>query len=743
MSVTNKFQSELTRLEIDTVEELKIIQSSQIHLLFVLDGYIEIIKNDEMILLEVGSIDMINIGDTVRIIGSSNNKVLFVGLGISFQDNKILKFLLPRPLSKFYLQEVYEKITKCIVNIFYEVEGKEVGSDYLVEGYTKQLIGYLMRYISTEETNIELVNEQISERTLKVIDYMNEFYHQKISLDELASQFFMSKFHLSHSFKKELGISIGGYLKEIRLFQCAKLLEKTQKSIDEITNETGFANVRSLQLAFKEKFNMSPLEFRESRVKKQVIDNTISDDPEILSLISYYLEGGQEENKQIIRERIELGRVQKEFIQPKLLLKSNSNRLLEVSEDILRDIGQCYVSVDYIVRYIQVIDNQLDFSELDTRLSSILKAGMIPHLHIQAVDYDEWLEKDASISFEEMVHLLKLHLIITQPTLPNWTIEFRCFYEDQEFSRLSHQVVNVIPEFKGILKILIFLPNMLEELVAIEEVKEGNVFCIDNLTRVLRISYDDVMEHLQKEIYIETLKKMRYLEVQQYILDRMIDFEKDTHLQDYNELARLNTSITTTLKMNEFNVDLLTPVSLDSSNLFLYFVNELSKKISLYSTRGLRRLSWFGYVFMRKLYKEIVFQNDYCIITKSAEHYSILLNYPEENIIEIAKDEDELKKTSLLKQSKSPSIELIFELCGINGEYKIIREELSTKIIDERKNLMSIKRGQYTSKEDIAYYNEQNRPVRTVKIVEIKDNYTLDIHLPIFGIQLIELQKIK
>lgn len=740
MDVIEKFYSELTKLEIVTVEEFKIIQSNQIQLLFVLSGYVELIKNDEIILLEVGNIDIINIGDTVRVIGSSQNKVMVIGLNIQLHDNKTIKFLLPRPLSKVYLQEVYEKITKCIVNIFYEVESKEVGANYLVEGYTKQLIGYLMRHISLEE---QTTNEEISERTLKVIDYMNEFYSQKLSLDELASQFFMSKFHLSHSFKNELGISIGSYLKEIRLFQCAKLLENSQKSIEEITNETGFANVRSLQTAFKEKFNMSPMEFRDSRMKKQVLNNKISDDPEILSLISYYLDGGQEEEKQIIQEKVDVTQVQKEFIQSELLLKSNSTRLLQVAKDIVSDIGQCYVSVEYIVQYIEVNHNQLDFGQLDSRLSSILNAGMIPHIHLQAVDYDEWVEEDVNISFEEMVHQLKLHLIITQPTLLNWTIEFRCFYEAQELSRLSQQVVNAITEFKGIMKILVFLPNMIEELVEIEEVNEGNIYCIDNLTRIIRVTYEDVMEHLQKDIYIETLKEMRYLEVQQYILDRMIDFERDTHLQDYNELARLNTSITTMLKMNEYNVNILTPVSLDSSNLFLYFVDELSKKISLYSTRGFRRLSWFGYVFIRKLYREIIFQNDYCIMTKSAEHYSILLNYPEENIIEIAKDEDELKKTSKLKQSKSPSIELVFELCGLNGEYKIITEELSTKIIDERKNLMSMKRGKYISKEDISYYNEQNRPVRSVEVVEIKDNYVLDIHLPIFGIQMIELQKIR
>lgn len=742
MELAETLCSELTRLEIVTVEEFKVIQSNQIQLLFVLSGYVEVIKNDEILLLEVGQIEIINKGDNVRVISSSDNRILVIGLDIQLQNKRNIKFLLPRPLSKVYLPEVYEKITKCIINIFFEIENKEIGTDYLVEGYTKQLIGFLIRHITIEEIDESILNEEISERTLRVIEYMNEHYHQKLSLDNLASRFYMSKFHLSHLFKKELGMTIGNYIKEIRLFQSIILLESTRKSIEDITNETGFPNTRSFQTAFKEKFAMNPLVFRESRMNKKVLSNSISDDPEILSLISYYLDGRNENAVLSIREKINTNQVQNKFMNQTLLLKTNSTRLLQLSEDLLRDFGQCYVSVDYIVRYIEVRENQLDFSHLDGRISSIIKVGMIPYIHLQAVDYDEWMVKDVRVEFQEMVHLLKLHLIITYPSISDWAIEFRCFYEAQENSSVSMQLVNVISEFKDLIKMVIFLPNILEDSIPISSVDEGEVYYIDNLTRVVRVSYEEIIEHLHKDIYIDNLKEMHYLEVQQFILDRMIDFEKDTHLQDYNELARLNTTITTILKMNEFNVSLLTPVSLDSSNLFLYFVDELSEKISLYSSEGLRRLSWFSYVFMNKLYRDIIFQNEYCIITKSSEHFCILLNYPEENIFEITRNNDKLKQTSLLKQVKSPSVELIFELCGLNGEYKIITEELSTKIIDERKNLQSIKQSKYISKEDIEYYNMHNRPLRSVELVSIKDEYTLRVELPIFGIQIIELQKI-
>ncbi|MFV0556375.1 MAG: hypothetical protein ACK5LM_04660, partial [Lactovum sp.] len=272
---------------------------------------------------------------------------------------------------------------------------------------------------------------------------------------------------------------------------------------------------------------------------------------------------------------------------------------------------------------------------------------------------------------------------------------------------------------------------------------EGEVYCIDHLTRVKKISFDDVVINLRDKKYIQIFKEVHYEEVQAQALQGMIDFEEDIYLRDYKELVSLNILLQVMLKFSYYSMESFYPVSLDTSKLFLYFVDDLSEKISLFTKESFRNLSWFAYQFVFKLFKNIVFQNDYCIISKQAENYRILLSYPEENIFKFSQDNDSFTKIIKLRQAKKILLKISLHLENISGTYKIIREELSTKIIDDRKHLRKIKESPFVSQEDIDYYNKSQQPKRNIDFQEFIYDTCLDLELPIFGIQMIELQKVK
>ena len=50
-----------------------------------------------------------------------------------------------------------------------------------------------------------------------IISYINEHYAENISLDSLAAQFFISKYHLCRIFKKETGHTVHNYINQKRL----------------------------------------------------------------------------------------------------------------------------------------------------------------------------------------------------------------------------------------------------------------------------------------------------------------------------------------------------------------------------------------------------------------------------------------------------------------------------------------------------------------------------------------------
>jgi AraC-like DNA-binding protein len=91
---------------------------------------------------------------------------------------------------------------------------------------------------------------------------LNKDYTQKISLDDLAKEFSMSKFYLSKEFKKYTGTTINEYLIDQRISHSKELLKYSDLSISDITFASGINNVSHFINLFKEREGITPLGFR-------------------------------------------------------------------------------------------------------------------------------------------------------------------------------------------------------------------------------------------------------------------------------------------------------------------------------------------------------------------------------------------------------------------------------------------------------------------------------------------------
>ena len=67
----------------------------------------------------------------------------------------------------------------------------------------------------------ELRKQEIENRSLteNVTEYINQHYADSLTIDQLAEQFFVSKYHLMHEFSQKTGTSVYRYLMQQRL-QC-------------------------------------------------------------------------------------------------------------------------------------------------------------------------------------------------------------------------------------------------------------------------------------------------------------------------------------------------------------------------------------------------------------------------------------------------------------------------------------------------------------------------------------------
>ncbi len=97
----------------------------------------------------------------------------------------------------------------------------------------------------------------------KVCSYLNEHFNENFSLDDASSLAGVSPFYLSKLFKEETGETFVNYVTDKRLNKAKQLLSETDFSIKEITAQTGYNDQNYFSRLFKNKFGVTPTDFRE------------------------------------------------------------------------------------------------------------------------------------------------------------------------------------------------------------------------------------------------------------------------------------------------------------------------------------------------------------------------------------------------------------------------------------------------------------------------------------------------
>ena len=96
----------------------------------------------------------------------------------------------------------------------------------------------------------------------KVCAYVEEKLAEDISLETAADFAGVSSFYLSKLFKEEKGETFINYISDKRLEKSRQLLESTELSIKEITAEVGYNDQNYFSRIFKNKYGLSPKEYR-------------------------------------------------------------------------------------------------------------------------------------------------------------------------------------------------------------------------------------------------------------------------------------------------------------------------------------------------------------------------------------------------------------------------------------------------------------------------------------------------
>jgi AraC-like DNA-binding protein len=153
------------------------------------------------------------------------------------------------------------KIHRCLSNLLIETDYIGFGSDIFYKSLIQQIMIEINRSMldaSSTETDIkDVVTDDLIH---SVMVFISENISSPLTLDDIASQFHVSKYHLLRMFKRYVGTTVYRYILQKRLI-LAKQLILQNMPIKEVYMESGFGDYSNFFRAFKMEYGITPKEF--------------------------------------------------------------------------------------------------------------------------------------------------------------------------------------------------------------------------------------------------------------------------------------------------------------------------------------------------------------------------------------------------------------------------------------------------------------------------------------------------
>lgn len=147
-------------------------------------------------------------------------------------------------------------------NTLTQLYREQTRKDSLTEINTHKYLTDLITLIFTENSMSLSRKKTIPDKFLLIKKYLEEHFAQKVYLDNLSEQFFISKFHLSREYRKYFGISIQEELNQLRIAHAKSLLRFSEHSLEEIATQCGFQNSGYFIKVFQKNEHITPAQYR-------------------------------------------------------------------------------------------------------------------------------------------------------------------------------------------------------------------------------------------------------------------------------------------------------------------------------------------------------------------------------------------------------------------------------------------------------------------------------------------------
>lgn len=160
----------------------------------------------------------------------------------------------------YNLMHPNSKLLQSVLQILDDLLALQSDTGYGTALLKNCLMGELLVYLNRSylNTTAEVGRDvEYNEKISDIIYYINQNLCEPLTLDTLAEQFYVSKYHLTREFQTFTGFSLHQYIIKKRLIAAKILLQQGYPVKDAFTN-SGFGDYSHFSRSFQREYGLSP-----------------------------------------------------------------------------------------------------------------------------------------------------------------------------------------------------------------------------------------------------------------------------------------------------------------------------------------------------------------------------------------------------------------------------------------------------------------------------------------------------
>ncbi len=251
---------------------------SDLEIMWVLKGSVKIQSKNGEYLLTQGDVFIVNTYDVHSLYNTEEDNIV---LGIQ-ANTQLIKNIVCSYSEICFLEQYIKtdnpkgkqlKIFMANIMLSMHAEGIAalLNSTAVFYNMLAELVNQV-KYKSLSQNSLK-IKEHDFERLQGIISFINENYQYKISLQQIADMYYISRYHLSRFIKNKLGIGFQEFLNRVRLTHAVEFIYNTDITIIDIAENCGFSDVKYLNKLVKESYGMTPLQLRVKFRQSHTPDN--------------------------------------------------------------------------------------------------------------------------------------------------------------------------------------------------------------------------------------------------------------------------------------------------------------------------------------------------------------------------------------------------------------------------------------------------------------------------------------